>query len=220
MKRFLFLLITLFSLTVKSQTIQQIDSLNNQICKSFDKLEKLDKSIFQEILQKHMPDFFNKYRIDSKAKSDSLMDLVYFRLQKSCDSFIKLLSKIEDNKSDWVTLDTQSKTNVSESDLKKFFSHSKFHYKEYDGKIVKVKMLPNLWEEKFENGSFSKLELKTTTESTFILKFIESNNEMRKNLSVKGEEYHYGIYDKGENYYSIWTLSNEGKYYAFKLYLD
>ncbi|MNE55758.1 hypothetical protein D3C80_1506140 [compost metagenome] len=109
---------------------------------------------------------------------------------------------------------------ISDSDLNSFFSKTNLYYKEYDGKIVKVLNKVSLWNEKFQDGSFSKLEFKKTSKSTFALKFIESNNETRKNFSVKGEEYNYGVYGKGTNYYSVWVLSKEGKYHVFKLYLE
>jgi hypothetical protein len=210
----------MFVIVAHSQSIQQIDSLNNQICKSLEKLESLDELKLGEILQNHMPDFYYRYKIDSKTKSDSIMDLVYFRLQKNCNHFLTLISKIEENKSDWKILKEKPNNEISLSELKKFFSLSTFYYKEYDGKITHVNIYSNLWNEKFEDGSFSKLEFKKTSSSTFLLKFIESNNDTRKNLSTKGDEYKYGIYGKGENFYLMWISSLEGNYYTFKLYID
>lgn len=220
MKRTISILILFFAISAKSQSIHQIDSLNNQICKSLEKIDSLDETKFQGVLQFHMPDFYTRYKIDTKEKSDSLMDLVYFRLQKSCNKFIILLSKLEENKSDWGISEEKPKSDISEIELKNFFITKKLHYKEYDGKIVQVSHVSNLWNEKFEDGSFSKLESKKTSESTFVLKFIESNNETRKNFSIKGEEFKYGIYGKSNNYYNAWVLSKEGKYYTFKLYID
>lgn len=220
MKRTLIILILFFAILANSQSIKQIDSLNVQICETIEKFDSLDESKFQEILQKHMPEFYKRYKIDTESKSDSLMDLVYFRLQKSCDTFVVLLSKIEENKSDWKISEEKPKIDINEYELKNFFLIKKLRYKEYDGRIVIVNNDLNLWSEKFDDGSFSKLEFKKTSESTFVLKFIESNNKMRKNLSVKGEEFKYGIYGKGQNNYSAWVLSNDGKYYTFKLYLD
>jgi len=221
MKRVLSLIILLlFCLTAQSQTIQQIDSLNDQMCRALEKAAPLDESKLQDVLQNHIPDFHAQYGIDTEAKSDSIMNLVYFRLQKSCNAFLVLLSKLEENKSDWAIVNEKPKTEISESELNKFFSIPNLHYKEYNGKIVNVTNKKNIWAEKFEDGSFSKLEFKKTSKSTFALKFIESNNETRKNFSVKGEEYNYGIYGKGENYYEAWVVSKEGKYHTFKLYID
>ncbi|MBC7523641.1 MAG: hypothetical protein H7239_04295 [Flavobacterium sp.] len=220
MKRTISILILFFAISAESQSILQIDSLNIQICKSLEKFDSLDELKFQGVLQNHMPDFYTHYKIDTKSKSDSLMDLVYYRLQKNCNTFVVLMSKLEENKSDWGMSDLKPESEISESELKNFFLFKKLHYKEYDGKIAMVNRDSNLWSEKFEDGSSSKLEFKKTSESTFVLKFIESNNEMRKNLSVKGEEFKYGIYGKGQNYYSAWVQSKEGKYYTFKLYLE
>lgn len=220
MKKTISILILLIAFAAKSQTIQQIDSLNNQICISLKKLNSLNEAVFEGILVQHMPDFYTKHKIDTQVKSDSLLDLIYFRLQKNCDTFVTLLNQLEENKSDWEIANQKPKTNISDRDLKKFFSLKNLHYKEYDGKKVLVTHASNLWTEKFEDGTFSKLELKQTSKATFTLKFIESNNEMRKNLSVKGEEYNYGICDKGENYYSIWVLSKEGTYYTSRIYID
>ena len=220
MKNTVLILILFFAISVNSQSIQQIDSLNTNICKSLEKIDSLDKSKFQEVLQNHIPSFYRRFKIDTEQKSDSLMDLIYFRLQKSCGFFVMLLSKLEGNKSDWVLSEEKPKTEISKNELKKFFSTKKLSYKETDGKLVVVNNNSNLWSEKFEDGSFSKLEFIKTSQSTFTLKFIESNNEIRKNLSVKGEEYNYGIYSKSQNYYSVWTLSKDGKYYTSKMYFD
>lgn len=220
MKKTLSLLLLLVALTAQSQTIKQIDSLNTQICTSLESMKSLDEPQLMEALQKHMPGFYKRFKIDTAAKSDSLMDLMYFRMQKTCNTFIVLLSKMEENKSDWAIAAAKPKTELSDSDSKAFFAAKSLRYKEYDGKIVRVTLDQTNWTEKFEDGSFSKLELKKTSASTFVLKFIESNNEMRKSFSVRGEEFNYGIYGKEKNYYLAWVLTKEGKYYTFKLYGD
>lgn len=220
MKIILFLLVLLFfAMAAQSQTIQQIDSLNSEICKTLQKIAFQDETTFQVALEKHIPEFYRLHNVNTATKSDSLLNLVYFRLQKNCNAFVVLLSKLEENKSDWAITDEKPKAAISDSELSKFFTIKNLYYKEYDGKIVNVGNKANLWSETFENGTVSKLEFKKTSKSTFVLKFIESNNETRKNFSVKGEEYSYGIYGKGENYYSAWVLSKEGKYHVFKLYV-
>lgn len=220
MKKTILIVMLLFAISAKSQSIKQIDSLNFQICTSLENFDSLDELKLQGVFQHHMSEFYKKYPSDTKQKSDSLIDLVYFRLQKSCNTFVVFLSKSKENKSDWKILEEKPKTIISKTELKNFFSIKRLNYKEYDGKNVIVNNDSNLWNEQFEDGSFSRLEFKKTSESTFSLKFIESNNEMRKNFSVKGEEFNYGIYEKGQNYYSAWIQTKEGKYYIFKLYFN
>ena len=120
MEKKLSLLLLLLGMAVQSQTIQQIDSLNGEICKTLQKLEFLDESTFQATLEKHIPDFYLQHNVDTAVKSDSLLDLVYFRLQKNCHAFIVLLSKLEENKSDWAILNEKPQAEINESELNKF----------------------------------------------------------------------------------------------------
>ena len=130
------------------------------------------------------------------------------------------IRQIDSPNNDWKLSEEKPKTNINELDSKNFFSAKNLRFIEQDGQTVLVTHDSDLWLEKYEDRTSSKFELKKTSDSTFVLKFIESNNKNRDNLSIKGQEYKYGIYGKGQNYYSVWVLSEEGKYYLFKIYLD
>lgn len=219
MKRIQSLFLILFSITIQAQDIRQIDSLNVVLCQSLKDLGTIDEQGIDKVLEKHLPDFFERYKIDTKEKSDSIHMLIYFRLQKECHPFLAYLATLDENKSDWKILNEKPKNNSTKAELKKFFSTTDYYYKEYEGDIITVKINSNHFSEKFEDGSFSKLEFIKTSDSTFSLKFIESDNRRRKNLSVKGDTYYYGIYGKGENYYDVWTTTDNKQYYAFRLYM-
>ncbi|UUC44567.1 hypothetical protein [Flavobacterium cerinum] len=219
MKTVLWLVTVFFSITIQAQNIQQIDSLNVVLCQSLKDLGTIDEQGIDKVLEKHLPDFFERHKIDTKEKSDSIHMLIYFRLQKECHPFVAYLATLDENKSDWKILNEKPKNNSTKAELKKFFSTTDFYYKEYEGNSITVKINSNQYSEKFEDGSFSKLEFIKTSDSTFSLKFIESDNRKRKNLSVKGEIYHYGIYGKGDTYYDVWTTTDNKQYYAFRFYI-
>jgi hypothetical protein len=64
--------------------------------------------------------------------------------------------------------------------------------------------------EDFEDGTFSKLEFRWTSDCEFDIVFIESNNLSRKNFSSKGDIYHYGLYSATGNDYLIWLNDVNG----------
>jgi hypothetical protein len=107
---------------------------------------------------------------------------------------------------------------ITNQEFNTFKSISQFYYKEYDGSIVNVSINENIWLEKFEDGTFSKLIFIPKKNGEFDLKFIESNNETRKNFSNEGEIYNYGVYLKDENSYYVWVKSKDNTILSFKLY--
>ena len=82
--------------------------------------------------------------------------------------------------------------------------------------IVSIK--DGLWNEQFEDNTFSKLKFRWTSENEFMLEFIESDNLIRRNFSVKGDKYFYGIYGVQDNVLSVWSMHADETYVSFKLH--
>jgi len=221
MKKLLLLVLLFQSFLSFSQTIQQIDSVTIKMCESLVSLktETTAEARASHIFQKHLPEFYRKLQVSSQRQADSITDKIYYRLQKNCKPFSLLLSELEENKSDWKNLDEKPTLKAEQKECKNILKGGKFYYKEHNGNIVNVTITATTWEESFEDNTFSKLKLYPKDNCEFEIEFIESNNEMRKNLSVKGDIYHYGIYAIKDGVLELWSRNVvDNSYTAFKLY--
>ncbi|PBI82879.1 hypothetical protein BSF41_46930 [Flavobacterium sp. ACN2] len=214
MRIHLLLFFILFSLTSQSQTIQTIDSLNNEICQSLAENKILNDEIrLHSINKSHVMPFLAKFK-DTIAQRKAFEKMIY-RLQKNCNEFNALFPK-DSIQNDWGMQNEKPIGHVSKEQCNTFDESKKFHYWEERGKKVEVTINGNLWIEKFGDNTFSKLLYRKRSNCEFELEFIESNNLSRKNLSVKGDKYRYKIYDEEENIYSVYSKNKE-TYYTFKL---
>lgn len=202
------------------QTISQLDSLTYKMCESFDTYKTLkEQERIDKVVQEHIPQFYQKFKVSSQKVADSIGERIFFRLQRNCNTFIEIMGKQEENKSDWTIENEKPKTEIASKECTNFYKGGNFYYKEYDGKIVNVVMTKSTWTETFEDQSFSKLVFIPKPNCEFDLEFIESNNNSRKNFSVKGDRYPYGLYKFSEGIYYVWTYSDQDKkYYGFRLY--
>ncbi|MFH6942560.1 hypothetical protein [Flavobacterium sp. FlaQc-50] len=214
---FIFILFQFKSLS--AQTIQQIDSVSIKMCESLSRLNEIKDDVkITMIFQKHLPDFYEKVNISSQTIADSIRDIVYFRLQKNCKDFRDVLGKIEENKSDWITLLQKPKSKISKKQFSNFLKGGNFYYKEYDGKIVNVFISKNIWMEKFEDGTTSKLLIHAKYDGEFDLEFVESDNHIRKNLSIKGDLYNYGLCELNRGVFDVWVSQSDKTIYGFRIY--
>jgi hypothetical protein len=201
-----------------SQNIQPIDSLTTEICISISKLKIEDTNELESIFQIKISTYLDNINISSQKEADSIVDRIYFRLQRNCDRFSKYLDKMEDNKSDWKILSEKPDSKLNLFEYENFMQNEAFNYKEHNGDIVKVILKNNIWAETFQDGTFSKLQFIPNQNGEFNLKFIESNNNMRNNFSVKGDVYKYGAFLIENDMINIWVVSKENQYMSFKLY--
>lgn len=213
------LFVFLFPFSVFSQNIKQIDSVTIAMCESLEKSKIVDDTLnVKAMFFQHLPGVYEKFNVSSQNEADSLNDKIYYRLQRNCNLFREILRRLEPNKSDWKILNEKPLSKISENDFKKFIKHGKFTYKEYNGSIVSVTIEKNVWLEIFEDGTYSKLKFISKKDGEFDLEFIESNNEIRKNFSIKGDIYNYGLFLKDENCYHTWVKNKDNTMSSFKLY--
>lgn len=217
---FLIFVINLFSNSITAQTIQQIDSVAIKMCESFSGIKNIKEDIqVNLVFQKYLPSFFQRFNIQSQSAADSINNKIYYRLQRNCSAFVDLLSKLEENKSDWSKLSQKPQILIPLKNCTSVLKGGKYYYKEYDGKIVNVQISSNLWIETFADNTTSKLVIYSKDNCEFQLQFVESNNEIRKNFSVKGDVYNYGFYNLNKGVFDIWVLSEkDSTFYTFKLY--
>lgn len=219
MKKIFLLITSLLTInTLLGQNIKQIDSLTTEMCKSLSVINDMsNKEKIESVFQTHLSNYFESIKVSTQAEADTINTRVYYRLQKNCTVFSEILNKLEENKSDWKTLNEKPSSKIKSIDYKSFLEGGNFFYKEYNGDIVNVLISNNSWTETFRDGTISKLFFIPKSGTEFDLKFIESNNETRKNLSVKGDLYNYGIYGKESDGLLVWINSNN-QYLSFKLY--
>lgn len=220
MKKYLFIILFFQSIFMFGQNIKQIDSITLKMCESLTYSKEVkDDTKIEMIFQKHLPALYEKFNITSQIAADSLSEKIYFRLQKNCAKFLTALNNLEENKSDWSTLSQKPKLEVSKKICANFLTGGKYYYKEYDGKLVNVIITSNSWIETFEDNTTSKLLLHPKGNCEFDLEFIESNNNIRRNYSVKGDIYNYGIFKLNDDVYYIWSTTKDNNViYTFRLY--
>src|SRR5882724_12031402 len=119
------------------------DSLISEICRTV-KIEKLetDSLTIANSFRKHLLQYRNK--VDKQAWQQ-LIENCYFRLQRECPEFKKIIDKIDPTKGDWKRVDFEPESRASETDCADFFRISNFTYLEYNGDTAKVVITDSTW---------------------------------------------------------------------------
>ncbi|HEX8561586.1 MAG TPA: hypothetical protein VF676_01285 [Flavobacterium sp.] len=215
--RYIFLF-CLFFFNAYAQTIQQIDSVTLEMCTTLKGLTVHDSLKIRAVYEKHMPSFSKIITVSSEKAAAELGDRLYFRLQKNCEAFSDLLNTLEAGKGDWGRLAQKPISSLSPKDCQLFGEGKKYYYKEYNGAIVNVEIANGIWRETFSDNTVSALNFLPGADCEFALEFIRSDNGMRKNLSVKGDTYQYGLFEKKKGIYSVWVQGAGAAVDTFKLY--
>jgi hypothetical protein len=179
----------------------QVDSLIKEMCKTLKATnDKLDSLRFSEITELHLNPFFALY---PKDEADKIWTIIYFRFQRDCMEFNQMLNRKSPAKDGVSLVEERPKTKLNKKDCQKFFDRKDYWYIENNGDTTNLKIENGLWIDKFKDGTFSKLRVKRTSDCTFEIEFIESNNVTRKNFSRPGDKYIYQIINKEKNYYEM-----------------
>lgn len=214
MKKYLFIVLLFCANFSRSQSIKSVDSLNVEICKSLVQNKNLDNEIRMNTMEKfHIFPYLSKF--NDTIIQRKLFSQIYYRLLKNCDEF-KTLFPAEAFSNGYNEQNKEPLINISKEQCDRFDKTSKYYYIENEGKKVEVTLNDNLWVEKFEDNTYSKLYYRKKSNCQFELEFIESNNFSRENLSVKGEKYLYKIFSEENDTYSVY-LKNKETYYIFKI---
>lgn len=214
MKKYILLILFSYSLFCNSQSIKSVDSLNIEICKSLVQNKNLDNEIRMNTMEKSYI-FPYLLRFNDTIIQKKIFTQIYYRLLKNCDEFRNLFPA-EPFSNGYGEQNKEPIINISKEQCNHFDKTSKYYYVENDGKKVEVTLTDDLWIEKFEDNTYSKLYYRKKSNCQFELEFIESNNFSRGNLSVKGEKYFYKIFNEENETYSIY-LKNKETYYTFKI---
>lgn len=217
MKISLIIICLLFSTYSFGQSQNFVDSLSNEICITLGKSKDPNDSIkVHNSVSIHLHPIFEKMK---REDGTELWDKIYFRLQKNCELFWKILKRNSPETEHWQDVRKIPESKLTEEDYLEFKTISSFKYIEPNGDTVHVSMAGTQWNETFSDHSFSQLNFKWLNESSYELSFIKSNNKIRKGFSNPGDKYSYYLIDKGTDYYLICTGNPGGdRFSLFKLF--
>ncbi len=222
MKPLLIAILLCFSICrTTAQSIAQIDSISVKICESLDEKTMMDQPDSIKVsyaLSTHLPEFFDSFPKMSEKLTDSIADRIFFRLQKQCSQFTRMVNDMSGVKDDGMLVRELPTVAISDTDAKRFMSGGFFYYTEPNGGTVDFDIAKGKWTEHFADGTTSKLNFKPGKKGEFDLQFIESNNRTRQNLSVRGDVYHYGLISFAEGKYTAWVKLDKG-YYIFPIFV-
>lgn len=217
---FILQLLLLPSVKISAQTSAQIDSLSLELCKTLEATKAMgDSTSLKFTYHKHIPGFISKFPQKTEAEYEALDDLLYFRFQKNCHAFVELLSRTYKPQGDWQKFTEKPKKKLSKKECLAIEQIKHFYYIEAGGSRVNVTIENGQWLEKFADGTFSRLYFRWKDNCEFEIEFIESNNMSRKNFSSKGDKYHYGVYNKTAEGFSVYVVADHGNFIGFTLHI-
>lgn len=207
----------LFSNLLTAQEQNKRDSIANLICKTIIENRTDDDTTRINIaFEKYLYTFLATY---NETEREEVFTNIYYRLQRNCLEFKKILQKIIPNQGDWEMLTEKPTSKVTAQDCREFKQKRYYYYLEANGNKTRVEIHEGFWTDTFTDSTYSKLKLKWLNECEFEIEFIESNNESRKNMSKKGDTYRYSIIDRKENYYDmVLEVVGAGQLSRFKMY--
>lgn len=221
MKRTIILVLTLvYTIDSIGQSIKEIDSISKDFCEYLKTTEHIDNdSIRLDEFYKNKFDTF-LYQFD-REKSNLIGSQLFYRTQKNCRAFTELLERLYPPKESVSRIKEKPKTKLSDKQILDFWNQKSFYYFENSGEETIVVIENNEYKETFTDSSYSNLSYERINKFEFELEFLESNNEIRRNFSLRGDKFIYGIIDREENYYLISTkIENQNYYELFKLYFE
>ena len=194
-----------------AQTDAQIDSLTMQMCKTLATNVNLTDSLrVQSTYEQHLPKFFEKFTVNNDAEFEEQFNRIYYRYQKNCNLLTEILARNIKVQGDWKLLTSRPKNTLAKAKCRQVDKIKKFYYIMPEGQKVNVTIDKGLWYEEFEDGTFSKLSFRWTSDCEFDIEFIESNNLSRKNFSSAGDTYHYGLYNSIGKDFLVWINDTTG----------
>lgn len=215
----LLFLLSIIVFVAQAQTESSKDSLMTEMCKAIDFYKGLDDTLLiGHIVDEHLNPFLENL---PEKKRQSVGQEIYFRLQKKCDAFAKILERLVPQKGDWERVSAQPAMVISTDSCKKFLSHKNYYYLESTGDTVRLSLANGFWTERFIDKTYSKLSFKWTGDCSFEISFISSSNLIRKNYSKPGDIYKYQIIEQTGKYFFMSTnVEASTDFMTFKIYYE
>lgn len=199
------------------QNTMQVDSIAAEMCKTTKNLlNKTDGSRIDQVFEYHVRSIRDRFLI---SNIDSMMNALSLRLQNRCPAFSKLTYENYENNGDYVLHSEEILGKLANEDCSMFFDHEHFYYLETTGDTVNLEIKNGIWKDHFKDGTYSKLHFIKTSDCSFTLEFIESNNFNRANFSRPGDQFLYRVLDFKEDQYDMSVqIPGQAQYFQFVLY--
>jgi hypothetical protein len=199
------------------QTVEQRDSIVNEICKTIvEHASKPDSIRVQIAYETHL---FPVMEGLTDQQMRELASNIFYRLQRNCVEFKKILEARDPPRGDWSVVDKKPVSKLDQEGCRSFLEHEKYAYLESTGDTVVLHIENGYWTDRFKNGTYSKLKFNWIGDCEFEIEFVESNNYIRKNLSKPGDKYRYQILDKKDGYYDMSAqIPGIERFMLFKVY--
>lgn len=217
-----YFILTVFFIIVKptfSQTITEIDSVSYLMCIELEKTqdEKNDTLRYNQFIETHINKYMSSIDLE---EMDRVGQILFFRLQRNCLDFMEVLDHLDPSKVDQVKrMLVQPESVISKKDIAKFKKTKDFYYYEVNGDLTRVKMSNVSWQDSFVDGTTSNLSCSWISSTDFLLTFVESDNQLRKNFSIAGDEFHYTLISKEKDHFLLTVkIPEHSKYEEVKLY--
>ena len=219
MKKLICILALHCAISLRAQTIQEIDSVASEFCDFVTNSQlKSDQKKIEVLNESMILPYLRKLK---DADTELVFNQIFFRMQRNCLEFELLLERLDPATSTekLERFHEKPQSKISDAELEAFKKTEKFYYTEHDGTKTKVAVKNGFWTDRFKNKTFSKLHFRWIGKAEFELEFIESDNLTRKNMSIPGDKYNYQVLSKEDKFYWM-SLNVPGQpiYTKFKLY--
>ncbi|MGB6094494.1 MAG: hypothetical protein WBF83_12105 [Moheibacter sp.] len=194
------------------------EKMYKELCNEFkQKTEKADTILIQKAYEKVVFPYLDKW---NEEKWDSVSFSISVRLQKECPEYRQLLERIYPVETEEVKFfDKPQKSVISDTELQEFKDEKYFYY--LANYVPTYLIIDNgMWFEFFEDKTYSKNLMQWDDRNKFTLTFVESNNLMKKAYSREGDQYHYEIISKENDWYWIQMPEPGGnRFVNIKIYI-
>ncbi len=187
-----------FSSYLQSQDKLQIDSLATEVCQSIDK-ESIDLDFPDRLDNSLFIHFTNIENNRQWSFTEEEFNFLLYRLQRNCHEMKKFVYQLDSTNTIFKRVNEEPVSYLSAQEAKLFKEFHQFKYQENDTTFTNVLVSDTEWIYNHEDGTTSKYEMHWVQPNTFYVQYIESNNETRETLNIKGDTYHYKILDYNEN---------------------
>ncbi len=197
---FLFFILLPISFLTRSQ--ENYQRLSKNVCNCLSEYESLydDSSLINHCFQLAIKQTEGMPK--SKGQLEKIIIKADYNLQKNCDKYLTIRTRMDPSKGDWKRLDSNLNTHLDSLQCMGFTNHKALYYLEHSGDTTGLVIKNGLWLDQFKDGTYSKCKFSWKSACDFELEFIKSNNNTRKNSGV-GEMFYYRIINKEVNYYLL-----------------
>ncbi|TCZ64714.1 hypothetical protein [Flaviaesturariibacter aridisoli] len=216
--RFSFLLLALLGVAPAfAQNPKVPDSTLNKVCQALATSRQLsDSSKVVEALGLHLLPVLQDLGEDDFRQA---YYYAFIRLQRNCPEFARVVARLAPQKGDWQEVPAKPVSEASADDCKAFRKYPVLAYLESSGDTVRAVLRDGYWEDRFPDGTYSRLKMRWLSGCEFQIEFVESNNPARASYSKPGDKYNYGIVRKEPGYFLMSVTADDHKQYStFKLY--